>query len=114
MADLTSKYLRIFSVEVDRQGIDPLKDKLIPLITQIQKYTTHSITQDERASPDLISLREYGTDELWWMIMAYNGVGSYRELVEGRSLKVPDFASIVSIVTSNAVRPNKIQRVITI
>lgn len=114
MADLNSKYQRIFSVVSDSQGIDPLRDKLIPKINAIRNYTNHRIQQDERAAPDLISEREYNTDEFWWIIMAYNGLSSYRSLVEGKIIRIPSLTEVVASVTENAIRPNSVKRTITI
>jgi len=114
MSDIASKYQRFFSVVSDSLGIDPLIDRLVPLIQAIKVYSIHEIVQEERASPDLISINEYGSDEFWWMILAYNGVGSYTAITEGRTIKIPDYASLLDIVTRNAVRPNRVQRVITI
>lgn len=114
MANFTSKYQRVFAIQSDRYGVDPLRDRLIPLINKIQNYTLHAITQDERAAPDLISIREYNTDEFWWIILAFNGISSYRNLVEGSNLKIPNMSEVVTIVTENSIRPNRVQRVITI
>ena len=114
MANITSKYQRFFAIVSDRHGVDPLLDRIIPELNRIKNYTLHEILQDERGAPDLISLREYNTDEFWWMLLAYNGISSYRALVEGNVLKVPDMSSLISIVTENAIRPNRIQRTITI
>ncbi len=112
--NFNSKFYRVFSVVTDEYGIDPLLDRTIPHLKTISRYTLHLVTQDERAAPDLISLREYGTDELWWMMMAYNGVGHYKTIVEGVTLKIPDYAALVSLNNQNTVRPDRIQRVITI
>lgn len=109
-----SKYLRVFSVEVDEFGIDPIRDKLVPEIAKIKSYTVHEVTQDERGAPDLISLREYGTDEFWWMILAYNGIGSFKKIVEGTRIRIPSQTALIALVTANAVRPSVVQRVITI
>lgn len=114
MAELNSKYQRIHSVLSDKFGIDPLRDRLIPLINKIQSYETHQVQQDERAAPDLISERRYGSDEFWWIILAYNGISSYRTLVEGITLKIPNISTVVSIVTENSIRPSSVKRVITI
>jgi hypothetical protein len=113
-ADMASKYNRVFSIVSDVYGIDPIQDTLIPEIMKIKTYTLHNVTQDERGSPDLIAIREYGIDSVWWMLMAYNGIGSYKQIVEGLSLKVPDFATIISIVTHLSIRPTFVQRVVTI
>ena len=112
--DLSSKYQRVFSVVSDAYGIDPLLDTLVPLILNITVYTQHIVTQDERGAPDLISLREYGTDELWWMMLTYNGICSYTEVVEGVVLKIPDFPSLIALTTLNSIRPTEVARVITI
>ncbi len=114
MADLTSRYQRFFAITSDKYGVDPLRDKLIPELMKIKEFSVHSTTQDERGAPDLISLRKYNNDEFWWCIMAYNGICSYRDIVEGRSLRIPSFAGIVSVVTQHALRPNTTRRVITI
>lgn len=112
--ELASKYQRLYAVVTDDYGIDPLRDTLVPAILKITNYTIHEISQHERAAPDLISLQEYGTDQLWWFIMVYNGIGSYRDIVEGNALKIPDITSIISIVTHNSIRPTQIARVISI
>lgn len=114
MSDMTSRYQRFFSITSDAFGVDPLKDKLVTEIMKIRDYKNHAVTQDERGAPDLISLREYLSDEFWWHILVYNGVGSYRDIVEGRDLRIPNMASVISIVTQNALRPNSVRRVITI
>ena len=112
--DFTSKFYRVYSLRSDRHGVDPLLDRTIPLLKNISRYSIHVVTQDERAAPDLISLREYGTEELWWMLLAYNGIGHYKSLVEGLNLKVPDYGALLSLNAQNAVRPDRIQRVVTI
>lgn len=113
-ADSTSKYQRFFSVVSDVYGIDPIKDTLIPEIMKITNYTLHEVSQDERGAADLIALKEYGDDQLWWMILTYNGIGSHRQIVEGLTLKIPNYASLISIVTHLSIRPSNVVRVITI
>lgn len=114
MANLASKYQRLFAIVSDRYGVDPLRDRIIPEINKIPTYSLHEVLQEERGAPDLISLREYNTDEFWWILLAYNGISSYRTLVEGKVIKIPDMGSIISVVTENAIRPNRVQRTITI
>lgn len=112
---LDSKYARLYSVKQDQYGIDPLGDKTLPKLLQIQTYRNHIVTQDERGSPDLIALREYGNQQLWWIIMGYNGIASYKDIVEGTNLRIPTYGSVVTVITENAVSGgNRPQRVITI
>ena len=114
MADLTSRYQRFFAITSDRFGVDPLRDKLVPQLMKIKNFSVHTVTQDERAAPDLISLREYNSDEFWWCVMAYNGVCSYKDIVEGKSLRIPSLTEMISVVTEQTLRPNVTSRVITI
>lgn len=114
MADITSKYQRFFAVTSDQYGVDPLRDKIVPQLMKITNFTTHDVLQDERAAPDLISLREYGSDEFWWIILNYNGLCSYRNVIEGISLRIPAITDVIATVTNNAVTPNVTPRVVTI
>lgn len=115
MADtLDSKYARFYAVVADQHGIDPLKDKVIPGLLKIESYRPHVVTQDERGAPDLISLRKYNTEKLWWVILAYNGIASYKDIIEGTQLRIPSLSSVVAAITENSVSSNRPQRVITI
>lgn len=111
---LDSKYDRFFSVTADEYGIDPLKDKVLPKLLNIGSYTTHIVTQEERGAPDLIARRKYGNEKLWWIILGYNGISSYKDIVEGLQLRIPSLGSVVDAITENSVSPAKVQRVITI
>jgi len=113
-SELASKYQRVFSVTADQYGVDPLKDNLVPELLNVTAFHLHAVTQDERGSPDLISLREYGSDQFWWMILSYNGIGSYRLIVEGLTLKIPEYASLIAIVTHRSIRPTVVKRVVSI
>lgn len=100
------RYLRAYAIRADSLGIDPLLDYLVPKILEIRSFTTHKVTQDERAAPDLISLREYNRDSFWWHIIAYNQLISFREIVEGLVLKIPNKTELMVLTTDAATRNN--------
>ena len=112
--ELDSKYDRWFAVHADQYGIDPLKDKVIPILQQITTFTPHVVTQSERGSPDLIALRRYGTEKLWWIILAYNGIASYKDIIEGVTLRIPSLNSVIAVITERSVSSNNQLRVVTI
>lgn len=95
--NFNNKFFRIYTVTIDKYGIDPLLDKLIPRLMDIRAYSNHAVVMDERGAPDLISLREYGSEDYWWHIMAFNGVCRFRDLVEGITLKIPDLGSLIAV-----------------
>ncbi len=111
---LDSKYDRFYSIVSDQYGVDPLKDKVMPSLLKISTFQPHIVTQDERGSPDLIALRQYGSEKLWWIVLAYNGIASYKDIVEGTQLKIPTISAVVEVITQNSVSSARTQRVITI
>lgn len=107
-----NKFFRVYAITTDRHGIDPFMDKVIPKIMSISRYAIHDVTADERGAPDLISYKEYGSEDYWWHILAYNAISSYRDVVEGISLRIPDLGSIIAItnqvLTENVQSTNNI------
>lgn len=95
--NLENRYFRVLSIVSDTYGIDPLLDRIVPQILKISSYRNHEVVQDERGAPDLISFREYGTEDFWWHILAYNGICRYNDLVEGNTIKIPDMGAIIAI-----------------
>lgn len=103
--NLSNKFYRIFAVVSDKYGIDPLLDRVVPAILSVNAYTVHEVTQEERGSPDLISFREYGSEDFWWHILTYNGICRFRDVVEGLSLNIPDLGAMVA-ATNDAISDN--------
>lgn len=98
--DFSKKSYRSFAIVTDKYGIDPLLDKVVPKVLEIETFYNYTVTQAERGAPDLISFNVYGTEDYYWHIMAYNGIYRYSEFVEGRVLKIPDLASLIEITNS--------------
>ena len=95
--NLNNKFHRVFAITVDKHGIDPLLDKVVPRLRSITSYTNYEVKQDERGAPDLISFRAYGTEDFWWHIMAYNGICRFRDIVQGTTLKIPTLGALITI-----------------
>lgn len=95
--DFSNRFFRVFAITTDAYGIDPLKDKIALKLLNIQTYTYHTVNQAERGAPDLISFEEYGKEDYWWHIMAYNGIYRFNQIVEGTVIKIPELASIVQV-----------------
>ena len=103
-----NKFFRMYSIETDKYGIDPLRDKVIARLTEIRAYTIHEVNQSERGAPDLISYSEYGTEDYWWHIMAFNGICLFADIVEGTTLRIPDLGAIIQI-TNDVVKTSSTQ-----
>lgn len=106
---------RAYSVTIDKYGIDALRDRALPLILAIPTYKNFEIKQHYRGRPDLIANDTYGNVNLWWVIMAYNGICSFREIVEGNGLKIPTSTLVSRILSDVASRQSsKTVRIVTI
>ena len=109
--DYNNRFFRVHSIVVDAYGIDPLKDKMAERLGSITKWTPHVVTQAERGALDLISEIEYGTEDYWWHIQAYNGVCSWREVIEGLTLKIPDYGAIIALTTEMTQMSNPVSTI---
>lgn len=111
--DFNNKFFRVHAITADEYGIDPYLDKIVPKILLINSFSNHEVTQDERGAADLISLREYGAEDYWWHLMTYNGICRFRDIVQGMTLKIPDFGSIVAITNDTLVNNPTSETLIT-
>lgn len=58
----------------------------------------------ERFRPDLISYRIYGSEQYKIMLLLYNNMSSYMDIVPGITLLYPSIRSMESILFDNKVR----------
>jgi hypothetical protein len=102
---------RMRAVTMDDQGVDPLKDKVMDKLMSIKTYTSHTVSEEERGRPDLISYREYGKDvRHWWIIVAYNKLIHNSDIREGMVLKIPALSEVSTKLVTQSLRkkPRKI------
>ena len=78
-------YIKSF---IGSQETDPLDTRLVKPIYKLKTFSFRYITADENGRPELISYREYGTTELWWFLMEYNGLIHNLDVVAGVKLKI--------------------------
>jgi hypothetical protein len=91
--------LRHVFTRSDSYGIDPLRDTSTSIV-KLKASKNHPVTVDERGRPDLISYREYGTCDLWWVILTYNKIFNHRDLTEGVVLSLPSYQSVMTLLNS--------------
>lgn len=102
--NFNNSFFRVYAIHTDRLGIDPLRDKLVDQICEINEWSPYDVRPDERGAPDLISLRVYGADHFWWHIMTYNGICSYKDIVEGTTLRMPSLTRLITLTTDNSLK----------
>lgn len=95
--------LRRASITGDDYGIDPLLDKSVYALSKIVNFKLHTIKQEERGRPDYISWKNYETVDLWWVILEYNKMTSYLQLMEGITLKIPSYSDVVQILNQTTI-----------
>lgn len=105
---------RTYAVTTDKLGVDPLLDKVIPSILNITTFSYYTVRQHERGNPALIAYRVYQNVNLWWILIAYNKLPSFKSVIEGVTLQVPSITEVTRILSDNATNANSDIRVVTI
>lgn len=64
------------------------------------KFKNYKIVDGDLKRPDIISLRNYGRINYWWIIMKVNGIMDvYNDLYVGMNLKIPTEVDIQNLVS---------------
>lgn len=69
---------------------DVFESKFFKMLAQLPIKGTYIIEEDKKYRPDLISYHIYGTVDLWWQIMYYNGIINSYDLHPNIELKYFD------------------------
>lgn len=84
----------------DSDGADPIASDNLHLIMEIQDYDDHLVTSSDALNPWLISEDSYGTVELFFVILYYNGLIHATELVEGLEIKIPTATQVRKVLNN--------------
>jgi nucleoid-associated protein YgaU len=101
-------YNRNSFITSDANGNDPLTDKLISKIQGISYTRTFVVQKMDEFRPDKIAAKIFGDSELYWLILEYNKLSSFAEIVPGLELKIPSFNELNNLLlTANTQVTNK-------
>lgn len=79
---------------------DALRCRAMDALTQIRDYHPHTIQQHEEGAFDLLALDYYGTERLFWVIMAFNGLPLFTQLRVGMKIRIPEAGQVKQLLTS--------------
>lgn len=88
-----SNRMRLLTVNVvnGTRERDMLSSNFVDGMMLKRSYGMHKITVDEVGRPDLVAWREYGSSDLWWLILKVNGiVDPIAEMKSGHLLIIPN------------------------
>lgn len=88
--------LRRGHVVVDELGMDPLRDRSFDAIHRVQSWRPYTVTDSDKYNAPLIAYNVYENTELWWAILAYNGIPDAFALKPGTRLRIPDINQLMS------------------
>ncbi len=74
-------------------GFDPLSSRFLNQLNTLEASGKFIVTTEENR-PDLIAYYIYGDTQYWWIILEYNNILSFDDLVTGVELKYPSLSSL--------------------
>lgn len=74
---------------VDKYGVDPLRSPVFRKIADIKDYQLLPIDESIEGNPWLIAHRHLGFQDLWFVILYYNGLVHHTEIQKGMEIKIP-------------------------
>lgn len=95
----------IYGIKEDNQGdkiLDVLNFGFVKLLRTLQLGKIHTVVKDEEFNLPLISWREFGVKDAWWLIAQFNGIiDPMSEITIGKELRIPTIDSIESSLEEN-------------
>ena len=82
----------------DEYGNDPLNHEVLKQLHKVTQDVPHSVTIEEQANPQLIAYDYYKDIEMFYVILAYNGIPNGLSIKAGDSLRIPVYAQITNLV----------------
>jgi nucleoid-associated protein YgaU len=83
-------YNRNSFITSDVNGNDPLTDKLIGKLQGLSYSQTHIVQKMDEFRPDKLAAKIFGDSELYWVILEYNKLSSFADIIPGLSLRIPN------------------------
>lgn len=90
-------------IEFNEGFYDILTSVFVEKLLQLPVTGTYTVTT-ERFRPDLISYNIYGSEQYKLMLMLYNNLSAYTDLVPGVTLSYPALSSMEAILFDTTVR----------
>lgn len=115
--------LRFIGSNKGSWDVDPLESKIWPPITnlieitRLIQFTSRYVTEEEEGRPDLIAYKEYGSVDLWWVIMEANSIMHHLDVEAGLLIKIPISSNVDDLLSNSLVRNShntSIRRTITL
>ncbi len=110
---LNTSLRRTFAV-VDELGVDPLRDVSIDAVLSVERWNYFEVDDSTEFNLPLIAQRFYGEANWWWVILVFNGITDAFYVKRGTRLKMPVAGDIVSALSTAALAPDLVPRVIDI
>lgn len=89
------QFLETVEIEGEDSYISPISGNYIRFLSLLKHDNQYLITDSDSSNLPLISFRNYGNIDLWWVIGVYNGIKNpFTELTAGTLINIPTITSI--------------------
>lgn len=94
--------LRFYRLTTDKNANRRIGLRDRTTIEQMKKlqYKVYAVPSKFEFRPDLISLEQYGTPKLWWIIVGVNGITHpFKEMNTNTYLRIPDSDQVFALLS---------------
>lgn len=85
----------------DNLGNDPLRHRILSQLSNIRNFSNIDLPPEYESNPALLAHDVYGDVELFYVILAFNGISDGMSLSAGQSLRIPDRNQVLALVRTN-------------
>lgn len=79
-------------------AVDPLSSTVRRELMKLPPILKFHVTEADCGRPAYISYRRYGTVDLWFLVMEYNGIMHHLDLEPGTYLELPEYSAVVNVL----------------
>lgn len=85
---------------IDKYGLDPLSDIRDRAVLEITDINTFTLNQAYAGRPELIALDYFSDENLWWVVLLFNGTITYHDIVGGMEMVLPKQIALSTVLSN--------------
>ncbi len=94
--DTDARYDFAKFLQYENNNFDPLTSKFLEELNTLEISGEYKVTTEEYR-PELLSYYIYSDQQYWWILLEYNNLLSFEDLVTGLTISYPSLADLEAL-----------------